>query len=337
MKRRPGRRVPSFRVEVANFYDTFPSGIRTSLWILFGAVSLLLLIACTNVSSLLLARAAGRSREIAIRGSLGAGRMRIVRQLLTESVLIGFAGAIAGILLAYGGLRAILLIVPPDTIPAESEITLNLPVLLFTLLLSFLAAIIFGMAPAVQATRGNFAETLKAAGRGLAGGFGEGRIRGICVVMEIALAMILLVGASLVARTLLQLEKFHAGTQPERILTMVIPLLEQRYSTTEARNAFFLKLLDRTRSIPGVGAVSLNSFVHPFANFGSDVSVPGSPTAARRDAVVSQISSEYPRMLGLPLRQGRLLTPDDIQASRHVALVKRAICADLLSEERRHR
>jgi predicted permease len=318
--RQQGEQITKFRVRLENFYETFPSGIRQSLWILFGAVGLLLLIACTNVSSLLLARAAARTREIAIRGSLGAGRMRIVRQLLTESVLMGVSAAVFGVLLAWGSLRGILAIVPPGTIPDESEVTLDVPVLLFTLSVSLIAAVLFGLAPALQAARGDFAGALKSAGRGLSGVFGEARLRNVFVVAQVGLAMILLVCASLVVRTLLQLEQFHLTVQPEQILTMVLPLPEQRYPTIEARNGFLLQLLDRTRAIPGMRDVSLSSFVHPFANFGTRVSVPGSSIQSKQMAIVSQISSEYPRMLGLST-QGDPITATDVRRGRHVAMV----------------
>jgi putative ABC transport system permease protein len=318
--RERGQHVPKFRVQLDNFYETFPSGIRKSLWILFGAVSLLLLLACTNVSSLLLARAAARTHEIAIRGALGASHLRIVRQLLTESALLGMAAAIIGALLAWASLRGILAIVPPDTIPDESEVVLNVPVLVFTLGISLIAAFLFGLAPALQAARTDFASALKSTGRGVNSGFGEARVRNIFVVAQVALAIVLLASASLVLRTLLQLDQFHVGVQPENVLTMTLPLQEQHYATVEARNSFLMRLLDRVRAIPAMREVSLNSFVHPFANFGTAVSVPASPMQSNTGAIVSQISSSYPRMLGLPL-QGRSLTEADVRSGRHYAMV----------------
>ncbi len=321
MTRSTGEHATKFRVILNDFYETFPSGIRHSLWILFGAVSLLLLIACTNVSSLLLARAAARRREIAVRASLGAGRLRLIRQLLTESAFIGLSAGVLGALLAYGSLRAILAIVPPNTIPDESEVTLNIPVLFFTLLVSLAAAFLFGLAPALQAGRVDVASALKSAGRGVSGVFGEARIRNIFVVAEVALAMILLVSASLVGRTLLRLEQVQVGTRPENVLTMTIPLPDRRYPTREARNAFFFQLLDGARTIPGLKDIALNQSVHPFVYFGSGVVVPGSSVQSKRGVVVSQISDGYPEMVNVRLLQGRLLTSDDIRAAKQLAVV----------------
>ncbi len=197
-----------------------------------------------------------------------------------------------------------------------------MPVLLFTLAISLAAAFLFGLAPAVQTARIDLAAALKSAARGASGVFREARIRNIFVVAEVALAMILLVGASLVIRTLLQLEQVQVGTQPDRVLTMVIPLPDRRYPTREARDAFFLQLLDRAREVPGLTNVALNTFVHPFVYFGSRIAVPGSSVRTKTNVVmISQISSGYPEMVNLKLLRGRLITPDDVRGARPVAVV----------------
>ena len=211
-----------------------------------------------------------------MRASLGASRFRLVRQLLTESALIGITAGVLGALLAYASLHAILAIVPPNTIPDESEVSLNVPVLLFTLAVSLLAAFLFGLAPALQTARADLADVLKSAGRGMSGALREGRMRSAFVVAQVALAIILLVAASLVLRTLLRLEQVQVGLQPERILTMAIPLPERRYPGREARNAFFRQLLERVQAIPGLEDVAVNQSVHPFVYFGAGATVPGS-------------------------------------------------------------
>ncbi len=318
-----GEHAAKLRVLLQDFYETYPSGIRKSLWILFGAVGVLLIIACANVSSLLLARAAARGREMAVRLSLGAGRFRIVRQLLTESALIGILAGVLGVLLAFVSLHFILAIVPPDTIPDEAEVTLNLPVLLFALAVSLAAAFLFGLAPAFQAGRANLASVLKTSGRGMSGTFGETRIRNAFVVAEVALAMMLLVSASLVIRTLLHLERMQVGVEPEKVLTMTIPLSSRRYATVEARNNFFLQLLDRAQQVPGLQSIAFNEFLHPFIYFGAMVTVPGSTHTARTRIAVSQISSGYPESLNAHLLEGRLLTPADVRGARRLAVVNR--------------
>ena len=267
MTRETGEHVTKFRVMLDDFYETFPSGIRRSLWILFGAVGLLLLIACTNVSGLLLARAAARAKEMGVRASLGASRSRLVRQLLTESALIGLTAGLSGALLAYASLHAILAIVPPNTIPDESEVQLNVPVLLFALAVSLAAAFLFGLAPALQAARADLTEVLKSAGRGMSGAFREGRMRNAFVVAQVALAIVLLVAASLVLRTLLRLEQVQVGLQPERVLTMAIPLPERRYPAREASQRFLPatpRALARDSGATGGGCQSVRSSVRVF-------------------------------------------------------------------------
>ncbi len=321
MMRETGQREPKLRVLLNDFYDTFPSGIRQSLWVLFGAVGVLLLIACANASSLLLARSAARSKEMAVRLSLGAGPFRIFRQLLTESAIIGIVAGAFGVLLAIASLHSILAIVPPNTIPDEAEVTLNLPVLEFTLAISIFSAFLFGLAPAFQAGRADVTGSLKGAGRGISGAFGEAKIRNVFVVIEVALAMMLLTSASLVMRTLLHLERVQVGAQPENVLTITIPLSDKRYPTRETRNNFFLQLLDRAQQIPGLTEIALNQSVHPFVYFGTYANVPGSSVRAKTQLIVSEISAEYPQLMNARLRQGRLLTPTDVRAARRVAVV----------------
>lgn len=321
LRRDPSYHHQKFQVKLYNFYETYPSSIRKQLWILLSAVSLLLLIACANVSNLMLARAAARSREIAIRAALGAGRLRIARQLLTESLLLGCGAALLGIGLAFAMLQGVVAIIPPGTIPDESKVSLNIPVLLFTLALSLLIALLFGIAPAFQAARTDLAGTLRNAGRGFAGNLQEARLRKVLVAAEVSLALLLLVGASLVVRTLIKLQNVNLGYHPSEVLSMQIPLPESHYRTIDSRNQFLSTIVSRIRTVPGLEDIALNTFVHPFGNWGMHVEVPGSPVHQERVAIFSQINSSYPAILHISLKEGRFFSGQEVEMKRHVALI----------------
>jgi len=335
LSRDPSYHHEKFQVKLYNFYETYPSSIRKQLWILLSAVALLLLIACTNVSNLMLARATARSREMAVRASLGAGRLRIARQLLTESLLLGIASAVLGTLLAFGTLYGVVAIIPPGTIPDESQISLNVPVLLFTLALSLFTALLFGLAPAIQAARTDVAGALRSSGRGLAGSLREGRLRKILVAAEVSLGMLLLIGASLVLRTLLKLEDVKLGYDPDAVLSMQIPLPERHYPTIEARDRFLSNILDRIRSVPAIEQIGMNTFVHPFANWGMRIEVPGSTAHQQRPVVFSQINASYPTVLHIPLKQGRFFTTQEVELRRHIALVNEKLARTYFNDATR--
>jgi putative ABC transport system permease protein len=323
-KREPGQFPEHWRVGLLSFKETFPSSIREALWILLGAVALLLLIACANVSNLLLSKAASRQKEMAVRAALGADRRRLLRQLLTESLLLGLTGGVLGVALAFGALRAILALVPPDTIPDESEIAINAPVLLFTLAVSVLTALVFGLAPALHGSSTDLARPLKAAGRGLGGGAGPKALRQGLVVAEVALSLMLLVGASLMVRTLLAMQSADFGIRTDRVLTMRVPLSEQRYPDAARRAALLRDLLRRVREVPGVVTAGVNTGIHPFGNWSMPVEVAGSERPDTRPVLVHQIDPDYPRVMGIGLRQGRLLQESEVAARQHVALVNQA-------------
>ncbi len=242
-QREPDQFPDQFQVGLLSFKETFPSAIRENLWVLFGAVGLLLLVACANVSNLLLAKAGEQRKEMTVRAALGASRARIIRQLLTESLLIALAGGALGVLLAVWSLQAILAIVPPNTIPDESEITLNTPVLIFALLVSMLTSVIFGLAPALHTASRDLANPLREAGRSLAGSRRQALLRKGLVIAEVALSLVLLVGAGLMIRAVLAMQNVDFGFRTDRVLTMRVPLPEQRYPDRERRVAFFREVL----------------------------------------------------------------------------------------------
>jgi len=323
-KREPAQFPNNWRVGLLSFKETFPSSIRENLWILFGAVGLLLLIACANVSNLLLSKASARQKEMAVRAALGASRPRIIRQLLTESLLISVAGGALGVALAFGCLRAIMAIVPPDTIPDESEIALNTPVLLFTLLVSALTSIVFGLAPALHTSASDLANPLREAGRGLQGGSRQAFLRKGLVVVEVALSLMLLVGAGLMMRTFMAVQDVDLGFRTDRLLTMRVPLPEQRYPDRERRVAFFQELLRRVSAVPGVQAVGLNTGMHPLGNFGAPVEVVGGAQQDTRSVVIHQINADYTKALGIALVEGRLFTEIEVIGARQLAVVNQS-------------
>ncbi len=312
-----------WRVGLLSFKETFPSSIREDLWVLFGAVGLLLLIACANVSNLLLSRAAGRQREMAVRAALGGSRWRLVRQLLTESVLLAMAGGVAGTALAYGALRVILTLVPPNTIPDESEVALNVPVLLFALAVSAVTSVIFGLAPAIHTCTRDLTNPLRSSGRSVTGGTAQTLLRKGLVVAAVALSIMLMVGASLMIRTVLAVGRVGLGFQPDRVLTLRVPLPERKYPDPARRVLFFEELLPSIARVPGVTAAAVNTSAHPFGGGGWTVEVPGS-TLVDQPVVMHQVSADYTRALGIALLKGRGLTTAEVAARRQIALVNQA-------------
>ncbi len=315
----PDAFAKNWRLLLRDFGETFPSDIKETLWILFGAVGVLLLIACVNASNLLLSRAAYRRREIAIRASMGARRGRLVRQLLAESLVLAIAGGALGIFLAWAGLRGIIAMVPPNTIPDEAEIALNLPVLLFTVAVSAAAALLFGLAPALHLSGRDLLTPLRESGRGTSGTRAQRTIRGALVVGEVALSIVLLVGASLMIRTLISIQGANLAFHPDRILTMRIPFSEQRYPNAERRKVFVSEVLRRIAAVPGVAAAGINSGLPPIYNWNFPVTVEDRVLSDR--VLLQQTNEQYAQVIGLTQRQGRFLTAPDVQASMHNIVV----------------
>jgi len=322
-RKTPALAPETWRAGLLSFKETFPSSIRDDLWVLFGAVGLLLLIACANVSNLLLSRAAGRQREMAVRAALGGSRWRLVRQLLTESVLLAMAGGVVGTAFAYGALRVILTLVPPNTIPDESEVAVNVPVLLFALVVSAATSVIFGLAPALHTCTRDLTNPLRSSGRSVTGGSAQALLRRSLVVGAVALSIMLMVGASLMIRTVLAVGRVEFGFQPDRVLTLRVPLPDRKYPDPARRVLFFDELLPSIASVPGVTAAAVNTSSHPFGNIGWAVDVPGS-TAEERPIIWHQISANYTKALGIALLKGRLFTDAEVTARRQIALVNEA-------------
>ncbi|MBX5495431.1 MAG: ABC transporter permease, partial [Bryobacteraceae bacterium] len=319
-KQNPSDFPEQWRVRLLKFSETFPSSIRNELWILFGAVGLLLLIACANVSNLLLSKAAGRQREMAVRASLGAGKGRLIRQLLTESLLLALAGGTFGVALAFGALRVLIALVPPGTIPDEAEIALNLPVLLFALAVSVLTTILFGLAPAIQSASINLTEALKAGGRNSSGTRRQAGTRRVLVVAEVGLSVVLLAGAALMMRVLLELQRVDIGFEADRVLSMRVPLSESRYPDAARRVQFFQDLIPRIAALPGVRQAGLNTGLHPFMSYGVMISVDGLPPDRQRVGFHAA-SRGYFDVIAARLVRGRLFTEAEEANRQQVAVV----------------
>lgn len=330
-QREPDQFPQQWQVGLLSFKETFPSAIRENLWILFGAVGLLLLIACANVSNLLLAKAGERRKEMTVRAALGASRGRIVRQLLTESLLIAVAGGTLGILLAIWGLQAILSLVPPNTIPDESEVTLNTPVLLFALAVSVVTSLLFGLAPALHTATTDLANSLRESGRSLAGSRRQAFLRKALVVAEVALSLMLLVGAGLMIRSVLAMQNADLGFRTERVLTMRVPLPEKRYPDRERRVAFFQEVLRRVNATPGVEAVGLNMGLHPLGSMGAPVEVTGVTPPDARAVMIHHTNADYVKAMGIPLVQGRLFTESEVDGNRQLAIVNQSFARTRLN------
>jgi putative ABC transport system permease protein len=328
--REPTQFPDQWRVGLLSFKQTFPSAITRDIWVLMGAVGLLLLIACANVANLLLSRASVRQREMTLRVVLGASRGRLVRQLLTESLLLALTAGALGAALARVGLPALLALVPPDTIPAESEIRLNSEVLMFVLIVSVATSVICGLAPALHTSRRDLAGSLQEVGRGLAGSTRQARIRKTLVVAEVALSLMLLAGSSVLLRTFIDIGNVDLGVPPERVLTMRVPLSPQRYPDASQRIAFFRQLLPRLAAVAGVEAVGLNTNVHPRGNMRVVADVRGGPPSDE-PVQVHQVNADYTQALGARLVTGRLLSEIDVESARAVALVNERFVRTRLS------
>ena len=282
--------------------------MRPTLLILLAAVGFVLLIACANVANLSLARGATRSREVAIRSALGASRGRVVRQLLTESVVIALLGGALGLLLAMWGVD-LLVSLSPENLPRVKEVTTDWRVLGFTLLVSVLTGILFGLFPALATSKTNLTETLKEGGR-TGSGSGRQRLRGLLVVAEVALSLILLVGAGLLVKSFLRLSNVDVGFKPTNVLSMQLTLTQTGYADPHRRSAFYDQLVGRIESLPGVQAAGAVSEL-PLSGQENDTffNIEGKPAAAfgstENDANIRGISPAYFQALGVPLVRGR--------------------------------
>ena len=301
----------------------------TPLWIMMGAVGFVLLIACANVANLMLARASGRQKEIALRTALGASRWRIVRQLLTESVIVALVGGALGVLIGFWGINALRAGDPGEAskfAPGWYQLGINAPVLFFTLALSLVSGIVFGLAPALQASKTNLNDSLKEGGRQTGGS--SHRLRSSLVVFEFALSLVLLVGAGLLARSFLSLLKTDPGFNPDHVLTMNLTLPMLKYKEEAQRAAFYSDLVQRVKTFPGVESAAVVNYLPLGGSNSSDSYLvegePEPPPGQENDGRYRVASPDYFRTMQISIVRGRGFTDQDKAGATPVVMVNEA-------------
>jgi putative ABC transport system permease protein len=315
-------------VKLVSAQEDLVGDLRPTLLVLLGAVAFVLLIACANVANLLLARAAGRGREIAVRVALGASRLRIIRQLLTESLLLSAIGGGLGLLLSVWGIDLLGAVVPAD-IPRFGETRLDLTVLAFTLGATLLTGIVFGLAPALSATKLDLNEALKAGGRGAGEGRGRHRMRSLLIVSEVALSLVLLVGAGLLVKSFLHLRSVNPGFDAQRVLTASLSLPAAKFKEDEQQLRFIEQVTARAAQIPGVLAVGA---IMPLPFSGNNISVsyavdgqPEPPPGERPVSGARVITPGYLRAMSIPVVKGRDFTAQDKTDAPKVIVINESL------------
>jgi putative ABC transport system permease protein len=311
-------------VKVVPLSEQVVGNVRTALLVLMGAVAVVLLIACANVANLLLARSSARQKEIAIRTALGASRGRVVRQLLTEALLLSITAAVTGTLLSFWGINAMLSL-SGTNLPRAYEIGVDLRVLGFTVAIALVTSVIFGLTPALQASKINLSESLKEGARALSSGQRSNHVRNLLVISEVALSLVLLIGAGLMIKSLARLLKVDPGFKPDNTVTMHIALLGSKYPSANQQIAFFQEVTHRIEALPGVQSVGLISSA-PLSGgmYAGGFLIEGRVATSETDNLVADrrmISPEYFNALGIPLLKGRGFTDRDDQAASGVVIV----------------
>jgi putative ABC transport system permease protein len=323
----------NFSVQLISWVDSVVGPFRKTLYTIAAAVALLLLIACSNVANMLLARATAREKEMAIRSALGASRRRLAGQLLTESLLLALGGAIVGCLFSYAGIKGLVTLIPDGLIPREAQIQLNLSVLLFSLGTAVITAVLFGLVPALQTAKKDLVEPLKDASKGASGGFRRGRLRNALVVFEVALSLVLLSGAGLLMRSFVNLQQADLGFNPENILTARLPFPRGQYTTAAEKQRFFEQLLSRLHALPGVAAATETSTLPPYGGIPSEIDIVGKTHSEKWRAIFQLCSEGYFSTLQLRTLRGRTLTETEVNSARKVAVVNQTLVNKFFGNE----
>ncbi|MEN3332888.1 MAG: hypothetical protein V7641_2253, partial [Blastocatellia bacterium] len=323
-------------VNLVAFREQFTGEIRPALLVLLGAVGFVLLIACANVANLLLARAASRQKEMAIRLAIGASRSRIIRQLLIESTALALLGGAAGLLLAMWGVDALFALGPKELLPTGGT-RLNLIVLGFTMLMSLLTGSVFGLAPALEASRPNLIEALKEGGKAAMSGGRSHRLRNLFVIAEVAMALVLLIGSGLLIKSFARLQSVNPGFNPKNLLTVRVSLPFAKYRGEGQSEQFFREAIARIRQVPGVRSASAVNFL-PFTGPGAATrfSVVGrpAPPPGQEPVVDSRVcNADYFQTMNIPLIKGRTFNEREQTVASHVVIINETLAREMFPDE----
>lgn len=311
--------------------------LRKSLYVLLAAVGMVLLIGCANLANLTLARSTAREREVAIRASVGAGRWRLVRQFLTENVLLSVIGGALGIALGYALMAGLKAAVPPFSLPAEAKITLDAPVLLFAAGLSIFTGLLFGLAPAVQAARSDLTGSMKEGGRGSGTSGAKHRLRSGLVVTEVALAFLLLAGSGLLIRSFFEMQNVDTGFNAENVITAGLPISDKRFPNSDNLNFYLRQIVAKVQNIPGVREVALTSAL-PMEGwgYGMPFQIADKPIvdrANRKPCFFKMVSPSYFTALGMTLKKGRGLDEHDVKGAPPVTVINETMAGKYFPRE----
>ncbi len=324
---------PEFRLGISAFNDGYTTYFfRVTLYALMAAVLMLLLIACSNVATLLLVRATAREREMVIRASLGATRGRLIRQLLIESFLLTLTSCAAGCVLAYFGLKGVVAAIPERTIPSEAAIVLSPAALLFSLAITVLTALICGLAPALHSVRRDLQAALTGSGKGASGNFRHADLRSYLAIAEVVLSIVLLIGSGLMMRTLLAIEHVDVGFNPANVFYARLSLPDGQYDTATEKRLLFRRIVDRVTSVPGVLAAAEASSSPPYTWTWTTVTTRGEAEPKNRNAALILCSEGYFQTLERHLLRGSLLSASDVDSARHVAVVNQTFVREHFKE-----
>ena len=315
-----------FRVKVQGFNDRFMRQIGPTLYLLLGSVALLLLIGCGNVSILLLARGTARDHEFAVRSAVGAGRLRLLRQLLTESLLLSLSGAALGVLLAYRLVAVIVPMLPESSFPHEAAIRINLPVLCFSVALAIFTGVFFGLSPAMQLSHPEVSQVMQASSRKVLGGVRGKRFHNILIGGQIALTMVLLATAGAAIQGFIKLNRTRLGYNPHNVMSVGIPVHDNTYTSWESRSQYFAQLLQKVAAMPEVKMVGLSTNATPPDNGATNkFELLGKPSAEDQQARLNFVSHEYFPVLQIPLMQGRLWDDSETKRGARVAVINETL------------